>query len=671
MTSKEKQNKETKSLKDFQIPKLLKSGWQNGYFKYFKIKEGDVVVDLGASKGDFTSMCLDVENVKCYAIEASNSNSEILESALKDWNRVLGRENFFPICRAITGDNTGEFIKIDTNITGGKRWGTVNCIAVDERESSDDSLLRSNRDYVETISFMDLVRENNITNIDFMKIDVEGSEYSIFDNEESFEFILNNCKKLTGEFHLQYLREVLNMSSEAAVAKTNKIVERFEQNGFKVICSPRGHNIKLPGTRATLQTNCLDFWFFKTNVQKTAQGKDLARSIAERAYSAVKDLDWNSDVSIKKQMQSRYTGEFDFSELTLVGDNMREDKDFFVDMYNFFDKEQEKYLKSSSCPEEARPHVRELFKNGIVKVEKLFSEEELEEIKDFQDMIKDKLHPREYISGYVNSRVIQEFAIGPKRWEIFVDNWREILGPVKPDAFWNTPSLPNDGQLRMQSKIFNNNHPPGVEKLTKNPIFEAIFAGYENVPARNDWRSNTEWIYPSPINHNGWHRDVSVTRLKAMVLLEDVDEFTAPLLFALGSHRAKKKYDKQHLHDRFSFTGFSKYGDESNWPTKNGEARTWPKHSLKKPKSHCGYVSPDSAPNELLPVDRKKTVTVGDSKYDLLVCTGKAGDVIFFDSCALHSGSRAIFKERRNISFSSVACVSPKYAFFSFLQANP
>ena len=248
---------------EFIVPKRLKRGWNNEYFKYFKIDENDVVLDLGATKGDMTSLCLEVPGTICYAVEASNFNSRILKESLESWNEVLGEKRFFPICRAITGDNTGKLVKIDTNIAGGTRWKTLNCIAIDERSSISKKEAISKDEYVETISFMDLIKENGISRIDFMKMDIEGSEYSIFRNKESFEFILNKVKKITIEFHLQYLREVLGCTPEKAAFRTNKIIDKFKKHGFKVYTNPRTKYDKIDSLEATSQTDCMDLWAWR------------------------------------------------------------------------------------------------------------------------------------------------------------------------------------------------------------------------------------------------------------------------------------------------------------------------------------------------------------------------------------------------------------------------
>ena len=53
---------------------------------------------------------------------------------------------------------------------------------------------------VEIINFNDFIIDNNITNIDYLKVDCEGSEYDIFESIPS-PFLKNNIKKVSIEFH--------------------------------------------------------------------------------------------------------------------------------------------------------------------------------------------------------------------------------------------------------------------------------------------------------------------------------------------------------------------------------------------------------------------------------------------------------------------------------------
>jgi hypothetical protein len=54
---------------------------------------------------------------------------------------------------------------------------------------------------METLKFDTFLDLYSIDKIDFLKTDCEGGEYDIF-NEENKKFILDNVKKIAGEWHL-------------------------------------------------------------------------------------------------------------------------------------------------------------------------------------------------------------------------------------------------------------------------------------------------------------------------------------------------------------------------------------------------------------------------------------------------------------------------------------
>jgi len=64
-------------------------------------------------------------------------------------------------------------------------------------------------DNYETITFQDFLSEYTIDKIDFLKIDCEGGEYDIF-TEINKEWILNNVKYITGEWHISGQKDGIN-----------------------------------------------------------------------------------------------------------------------------------------------------------------------------------------------------------------------------------------------------------------------------------------------------------------------------------------------------------------------------------------------------------------------------------------------------------------------------
>jgi hypothetical protein len=80
---------------------------------------------------------------------------------------------------------------------------------------------------IETISLDEIILENNIKNIDILKIDIEGSEYDIL--PELGDDIINMCKQITVEFH-----DFLDISLKP---KTLEITKKFKSLGFEMISS--------------------------------------------------------------------------------------------------------------------------------------------------------------------------------------------------------------------------------------------------------------------------------------------------------------------------------------------------------------------------------------------------------------------------------------------------
>lgn len=67
---------------------------------------------------------------------------------------------------------------------------------------------------VNTISFNDFIKNNNIQNIDYLKVDCEGSEYEIFESMDE-NFLTNNIKKIALEFHHELKdKRVLRLSDK-------------------------------------------------------------------------------------------------------------------------------------------------------------------------------------------------------------------------------------------------------------------------------------------------------------------------------------------------------------------------------------------------------------------------------------------------------------------------
>ena len=136
----------------------------NDYEYCFKVEENDIVVDIGATIGEFVYKILERKPKHCYVVEPL----PIFFDTLK--NNLEGHQVSFTNA-AITND---KYCNIE--------WDGRNSI-------------------VNTLTFNDFVAQNRLNKIDFLKVDCEGGEYDIF-TEENIEF-LKKVPKIVCEVHLE------------------------------------------------------------------------------------------------------------------------------------------------------------------------------------------------------------------------------------------------------------------------------------------------------------------------------------------------------------------------------------------------------------------------------------------------------------------------------------
>ena len=136
----------------------------NDYEKLFEVEEGDIVVDIGATVGEFTYRILDKKPKHCYVVEPVSVFFDTLKKNLH------GHPVSFTNA-AITSD---KYCKIG--------W-----------DYHDEE--------VNTLTFNEFIKMNRLEHVDFLKFDCEGGEYNIF-SEENISF-LKTIPKISGEFHLR------------------------------------------------------------------------------------------------------------------------------------------------------------------------------------------------------------------------------------------------------------------------------------------------------------------------------------------------------------------------------------------------------------------------------------------------------------------------------------
>ena len=161
----------------------------NDYEKLFEVEEGDIVVDIGATVGEFTYRILDKKPKHCYVVEPVSVFFDTLKKNLHG----------YPVSFTNVAITSDKFCKIN--------W-----------DGYDES--------VNTLTFNEFIKMNRLEHIDFLKFDCEGGEYDIF-SEENISF-LKTIPKIVGEFHLRN-----GISQEKFRHFRDKILPNF--NNYKFI----------------------------------------------------------------------------------------------------------------------------------------------------------------------------------------------------------------------------------------------------------------------------------------------------------------------------------------------------------------------------------------------------------------------------------------------------
>jgi autotransporter strand-loop-strand O-heptosyltransferase len=115
------------------------------YEKFFKVEEGDVVLDLGSSVGPFAKSILNYKPKKVYCIEPSSNEFPTLVKNVES-------ENVICINKAISNNDL-------SNVENVEVYGADKTI--------------------DNITFKKLISDYNIDKIDFIKTDCEGGEYDV------------------------------------------------------------------------------------------------------------------------------------------------------------------------------------------------------------------------------------------------------------------------------------------------------------------------------------------------------------------------------------------------------------------------------------------------------------------------------------------------------------
>lgn len=185
--------------------------YRNKYKGDFDISENDVVVDIGANCGTLTRYCVSKNARKVYSIEADPKAFKNLQKSFKDFKNVI------PIhCLVDKASGESQFYSCKSNTT------------ISSKINAQVDMFYKNEDYevtnIKSLSLNDLISQNNIRNVDYFKMDIEGAEYDSMSTLD-WNFFAKHVKKFILEFHhyQKFKNEFENIKS--------KLLE----NGFDIV----------------------------------------------------------------------------------------------------------------------------------------------------------------------------------------------------------------------------------------------------------------------------------------------------------------------------------------------------------------------------------------------------------------------------------------------------
>jgi FkbM family methyltransferase len=175
-------------------------------YKEVNVQPGDVVLDLGGNIGSFASYAISKGASKVYTVEPFEEYVDLLKTNLARY------EDKVVIIPYGASNMTGESVinmnfennTILDNVYKENNWGT------EEKKFT-----------IKNLDINDLLKRYNIERVDFLKVDIEGSEYAVFDSL-SADYLKNKVERVAVEYHWNYQGQL------------SGVVKKLESCGFVV-----------------------------------------------------------------------------------------------------------------------------------------------------------------------------------------------------------------------------------------------------------------------------------------------------------------------------------------------------------------------------------------------------------------------------------------------------
>jgi len=178
--------------------------YENVYSRYgVSLEENDMVVDIGSNQGAFIKYAL---SHNASTIISCEPNPHCVDTIKKYYGQ---HSNLIFNQYAISDKNGKTLLQIGRNSekTGGGK-------ILEAEANAPDYYANGKTIEVETITFKNFIQKNKIAQIDFLKVDCEGSEVFIF-IEENTEFFRTNVYKIALEFHNEKKDDITKFLSDA------------------------------------------------------------------------------------------------------------------------------------------------------------------------------------------------------------------------------------------------------------------------------------------------------------------------------------------------------------------------------------------------------------------------------------------------------------------------